>query len=95
MNNVFDAGRPYVANGFLAGSDASTYDYLGRYFYAAAVLQLLLGQSWSLKSGAVTRERGGPSLVWACWRQAAGAVASKARRCSRYEELSRSRVSRR
>jgi outer membrane receptor protein involved in Fe transport len=33
VNNVFNARPAYVANGFLAGSDAATYDYLGRYFY--------------------------------------------------------------
>ncbi|MEM6730305.1 MAG: TonB-dependent receptor [Myxococcota bacterium] len=34
MNNALDATPPFIVNGFLAESDASTYDYLGRYFYA-------------------------------------------------------------
>ncbi|MDY7225632.1 TonB-dependent receptor domain-containing protein [Hyalangium rubrum] len=33
VNNVFDAAPAIVVNGFLASSDAATYDYLGRYFY--------------------------------------------------------------
>ena len=33
VNNLFDAKPAYVANGFLASSDAATYDYMGRYFY--------------------------------------------------------------
>ena len=33
MNNVTDAEPPYIINGFLAESDAATYDYMGRYFY--------------------------------------------------------------
>ena len=33
VNNVLDQDPPFLANGFLADSDASTYDYLGRYFY--------------------------------------------------------------
>ncbi|WP_224369728.1 TonB-dependent receptor domain-containing protein [Hyalangium versicolor] len=34
VNNIFDAKPAVVYNGFLASSDASTYDYMGRYFYA-------------------------------------------------------------
>ena len=34
VNNVTDQDPPVIYNGFLATSDASTYDYLGRYFYA-------------------------------------------------------------
>ncbi|WP_224247805.1 TonB-dependent receptor domain-containing protein [Hyalangium gracile] len=33
VNNLFDAQPARVVNGFLASSDASTYDYMGRYFY--------------------------------------------------------------
>ncbi len=33
VNNLFDAAPAVVANGFLASSDAATYDYMGRYFY--------------------------------------------------------------
>ena len=33
VNNLFNTKPPLVANGFLASSDASTYDYMGRYFY--------------------------------------------------------------
>jgi outer membrane receptor protein involved in Fe transport len=33
VNNILDQDPPYLDNGFLADSDASTYDYLGRYFY--------------------------------------------------------------
>jgi hypothetical protein len=33
INNVTDATPPYIANGFLAESDAATYDYAGRSFY--------------------------------------------------------------
>ncbi len=33
VNNLFDAQPAQVFNGFLASSDASTYDYMGRYFY--------------------------------------------------------------
>ncbi|MEO1483196.1 MAG: TonB-dependent receptor [Myxococcota bacterium] len=34
INNVGDATPPFIASGFLAESDASTYDYVGRFFYA-------------------------------------------------------------
>ncbi len=33
VNNVFDANPARVYNGSQAQSDASTYDYMGRYFY--------------------------------------------------------------
>jgi iron complex outermembrane receptor protein len=33
VNNVFDREPVYVNNGFLAGSDETAYDYIGRYFY--------------------------------------------------------------
>ncbi len=33
VNNLFNAKPAIVANGFLASSDAATYDYMGRYFY--------------------------------------------------------------
>ncbi|WP_240486456.1 TonB-dependent receptor domain-containing protein [Hyalangium minutum] len=33
VNNLFNTKPVLVANGFLASSDASTYDYMGRYFY--------------------------------------------------------------
>ena len=33
INNVFDAAPAVIFNGFLGTSDASTYDYLGRYMY--------------------------------------------------------------
>jgi outer membrane receptor protein involved in Fe transport len=33
VNNVLDQDPPLIYSGFLANSDASTYDYLGRYFY--------------------------------------------------------------
>ncbi|HYH97161.1 TonB-dependent receptor domain-containing protein [Hyalangium sp.] len=33
VNNLFDAAPAVVANGFLASSDAATYDYMGRYFF--------------------------------------------------------------
>jgi len=33
INNVFDQDPPPIYNGFLADSDAATYDYLGRFFY--------------------------------------------------------------
>ncbi len=33
VNNVFNARPAVVYNGFLASSDATTYDYMGRYFY--------------------------------------------------------------
>jgi hypothetical protein len=33
VNNLFDAAPAIVANGFLASSDAATYDYMGRYFF--------------------------------------------------------------
>jgi iron complex outermembrane recepter protein len=34
VNNVLDQEPAVIYNGFLAESDAATYDYLGRYFYA-------------------------------------------------------------
>ncbi|HTE52875.1 MAG TPA: TonB-dependent receptor [Kofleriaceae bacterium] len=34
VNNVTNQNPPIIYNGFLATSDAATYDYLGRYFYA-------------------------------------------------------------
>ncbi|MCG8420423.1 MAG: TonB-dependent receptor [Proteobacteria bacterium] len=34
MNNVWDAKPAVIYNGFLASSDAATYDYLGRFMYA-------------------------------------------------------------
>lgn len=34
VNNVLDQEPAVIFGGFLADSDASTYDYLGRYFYA-------------------------------------------------------------
>ncbi len=37
INNVLNPDPPVVYNGFLANSDASTYDYKGRYFYARFV----------------------------------------------------------
>jgi outer membrane receptor protein involved in Fe transport len=33
VNNLLDAKPVKIYNGFLATSDASTYDFLGRYFY--------------------------------------------------------------
>lgn len=33
INNLFDQDPPIIYTGFLADSDASTYDYTGRYFY--------------------------------------------------------------
>lgn len=33
INNVMDQDPPKIYNGFLAESDAATYDYLGRYYY--------------------------------------------------------------
>lgn len=33
VNNVLDRAPARLYNGFLAGSDAATYDYMGRYFY--------------------------------------------------------------
>lgn len=33
INNLTDQDPPLIYSGFLANSDASTYDYLGRYFY--------------------------------------------------------------
>jgi outer membrane receptor protein involved in Fe transport len=33
VNNILDKDPNYIDIGFLADSDASTYDYLGRYFY--------------------------------------------------------------
>jgi iron complex outermembrane receptor protein len=40
INNVTDATPPYIANGFLAESDAATYDYAGRSFYLRLTQQL-------------------------------------------------------
>ncbi len=37
VNNVLNQAPAVVYNGFLANSDASTYDFLGRYFYARFV----------------------------------------------------------
>ena len=34
MNNVLDQDPPFIYDGFYADSDASAYDFLGRYFYA-------------------------------------------------------------
>jgi outer membrane receptor protein involved in Fe transport len=39
VNNVIDAKPAVIYNGFLGTSDASTYDFLGRYFYARFVQQ--------------------------------------------------------
>ncbi|ACY15811.1 TonB-dependent receptor plug domain-containing protein [Haliangium ochraceum] len=39
VNNVLDQRPAIIYNGFLATSDASTYDFLGRYFYARFVQQ--------------------------------------------------------
>ena len=33
INNILDQNPPKIYNGFLAESDAATYDYLGRYYY--------------------------------------------------------------
>jgi iron complex outermembrane receptor protein len=33
MNNVADTPPPFIYNGFYANSDASTYDFIGRYMY--------------------------------------------------------------
>jgi outer membrane receptor protein involved in Fe transport len=33
INNIADTTPPFLDNGFLANSDASTYDFIGRYFY--------------------------------------------------------------
>jgi iron complex outermembrane recepter protein len=33
VNNILDQDPPLIYSGFLANSDASTYDFLGRYFY--------------------------------------------------------------
>jgi iron complex outermembrane recepter protein len=33
VNNVLDQTPPFINQGFLGNSDASTYDFLGRYFY--------------------------------------------------------------
>ena len=33
INNVFDQAPSVIFNGFLGTSDASTYDFLGRYMY--------------------------------------------------------------
>jgi outer membrane receptor protein involved in Fe transport len=40
INNLTDAVPPYIANGFLAESDAATYDYAGRSFYLRLTQQL-------------------------------------------------------
>ena len=40
VNNLTDATPPYIANGFLAESDAATYDYAGRSFYLRLTQQL-------------------------------------------------------
>jgi iron complex outermembrane receptor protein len=40
INNVTDVTPPYIANGFLAESDAATYDYAGRSFYLRLTQQL-------------------------------------------------------
>ncbi len=37
MNNVLNQDPAEIFNGFLATSDASTYDFLGRYMYARLV----------------------------------------------------------
>jgi iron complex outermembrane recepter protein len=37
INNLFNTPPAIIYNGFLATSDASTYDFLGRYFYARFV----------------------------------------------------------
>jgi len=34
INNIADRTPPFLDNGFTANSDADTYDYIGRYFYA-------------------------------------------------------------
>jgi outer membrane receptor protein involved in Fe transport len=34
VNNITDQDPPLIYSGFLANSDAATYDYLGRYFYS-------------------------------------------------------------
>jgi iron complex outermembrane recepter protein len=39
VNNVLDQAPAVVYNGFLASSDASAYDFIGRYFYARFVQQ--------------------------------------------------------
>jgi iron complex outermembrane receptor protein len=39
VNNVLDQTPAVVYNGFLASSDASAYDFIGRYFYARFVQQ--------------------------------------------------------
>jgi iron complex outermembrane receptor protein len=40
INNLTDAIPPYIANGFLAQSDAATYDYAGRSFYLRLTQEL-------------------------------------------------------
>ena len=40
INNLTDAVPPYIANGFLAQSDAATYDYAGRSFYLRLTQEL-------------------------------------------------------
>ncbi|MBK8013124.1 MAG: TonB-dependent receptor [Deltaproteobacteria bacterium] len=40
INNVFDQDPPRIYQGFLANSDAGTYDYIGRYFYMGLRHQL-------------------------------------------------------
>lgn len=37
INNILNTPPPIILFGFLASSDAATYDYMGRYFYARAV----------------------------------------------------------
>ncbi len=39
VNNVLNQAPAIVYNGFLASSDASAYDFIGRYFYARFVQQ--------------------------------------------------------
>ena len=34
VNNVMDRNPPLIYIGFQADSDAPTYDYMGRFFYA-------------------------------------------------------------
>ena len=34
INNIADQKPPLIYVGFAGDSDASTYDYMGRYFYA-------------------------------------------------------------
>lgn len=39
VRNIADAKPPFIVNGFLGSSDASSYDYGGRYLYARLVQQ--------------------------------------------------------